>query len=91
MAATCCEQYEDGFFYNETDYSYVPDDYFDSDFHYEQGRILRDPTGTELGDYYGRALGHFINGGHTDEAGRFHPGYNYNISIFQVIPTPSHL
>ena len=81
-------QYEDGFFNNESDYSFVPDDYFDSDFGYEQGRILRDPTGTELGDYYGRSLAHFIAGGHTDEAGNFHKGYNYNISIFQSINEP---
>eukprot|EP01051_Picozoa_sp_SAG22_P035956 SAG22_NODE_17164_length_310_cov_0.985782_1_plen_71_part_01 len=33
-----------------------PDDRFDSNFHYEQGRILRDQSGTELGDYYGRSL-----------------------------------
>jgi hypothetical protein len=81
-------QYEAGFFYNETDYSLVPDDYFDSNFHFEQGRILRDPTGAELGDYYGRSLAHFIAGGHTDEAGNFHKGYNYNITIFQSINEP---
>jgi len=91
ISVHCCRhhtQYEDGFFYNESDYSFVPDDYFDSDFHYEQGRILRDPSGTELGDYYGRSLAHFIAGGHTDEAGNFHKGYNYNVTIFQSINEP---
>jgi hypothetical protein len=80
--------YRDGFSYTEKDYELVPDDYFDSNFHYEQGRILRDPTGNELGDYYGRSLAHYINGGFTDEAGRWHAGYRYNISIFQSINEP---
>ena len=80
--------YSDGFGYTEKDYELVPDDFFDSDFHYEQGRTLCDQTGTELGDYYGRSLAHFINGGFTDEAGRWHAGYRYNISIFQSINEP---
>ena len=37
---------------------------------YAQGKDLRDPTATELADYYARLVSWYTQGGFTDELGR---------------------
>jgi len=57
------------------DRSYYPDDPLGETFSYEAGVDLVDPTGTALGDYYGRLLAHYLEpGGFVDEAGNTVPG-----------------
>ena len=73
------------FLFNNTDRSYFPDDPLGETFSYEKGLALADPTGTALGDYYGRLLAYYIEGGFVDEAGRFHKGYNLTFSHWEVL------
>lgn len=54
--------------------------------HYTEGTQLRDPTGKELGDYYGRLVSWFTKGGFTDENGKPHQsGYHYTFPIWEVL------
>ena len=62
------------------DRTYFPDDPLGETFSYEKGTELVDPTGAAVGDYYGRLLAYYVEGGFTDEAGRFHTGYNLSFS-----------
>lgn len=53
---------------------------------YTQGTQLRDPTGKELGDYYGRLVSWFTRGGFTDENGKhYDSGYHYSFPIWEVL------
>ncbi len=53
---------------------------------YTQGTELRDPSGKELGDYYGRLVSWFTKGGFTDENGKRHEsGYHYNFPYWEVL------
>ena len=53
---------------------------------YEQGTELRDPSGTEVADYYGRLLAWYTKGGFTDEMGaRKDSGYHYSIPYWEVL------
>jgi hypothetical protein len=53
---------------------------------YTQGTQLRDPTGKELGDYFGRLVSWFTQGGFTDENGKRHDsGYHYSFPIWEVL------
>ncbi len=53
---------------------------------YTQGTELRDPTGKELGDYYGRLVSWYVNGGFTDENGvRHESGYHYKFPVWEVL------
>jgi hypothetical protein len=53
---------------------------------YTQGTELRDPSGKELGDYYGRLVSWFTKGGFTDENGKRHEsGYHYKIPYWEVL------
>jgi hypothetical protein len=53
---------------------------------YTQGTELRDPTGKELGDYYGRLVSWYVNGGFSDENGvRHESGYHYKFSVWEVL------
>ena len=53
---------------------------------YTQGTELRDPTGKELGDYYARLVGWYVNGGFTDENGARHEsGYHYKFPVWEVL------
>ncbi|MGA2166783.1 MAG: glycosyl hydrolase family 39, partial [Terracidiphilus sp.] len=53
---------------------------------YTQGTELRDPTGKELGDYYGRLVSWYVNGGFTDEMGvRHESGYHYKLPVWEVL------
>ena len=56
---------------------------------YEQGTELRDPTLTELADYYGRLAAWYVNGGFTDENGQWHDsGHHYRFPIWEVLNEP---
>ncbi len=53
---------------------------------YTQGTELRDPTGKELGDYYGRLVSWYVNGGFSDENGvRHESGYHYKFPVWEVL------
>ena len=67
------------------DRSYFPDDPLGETFHYEQGAELVDPTGTAVGDYYGRLIAHYTEGGFVDESGRWIPGLNLSFSHWEVL------
>lgn len=63
-----------------------PDDPNQVFWNYTQGTELRDPTGRELGDYYGRLVSWFTQGGFTDENGKRHDsGYHYSFPIWEVL------
>jgi hypothetical protein len=72
------------------DRSYYPDDPLGEVWDYEQGNALVDPTGFAVGEYYGRLLAHYIEGGFLDEAGRFIPGYNLTFSHWEVLNELEH-
>jgi hypothetical protein len=53
---------------------------------YTQGTELRDPSGKELGDYFGRLVSWYTNGGFTDELGKRHQsGYHYTLPYWEVL------
>ncbi len=53
---------------------------------YTQGTELRDPTGKELGDYFGRLVSWYTRGGFTDENGKKHEsGYHYTFPYWEVL------
>jgi hypothetical protein len=56
---------------------------------YEQGTQLRDPTNTELADYYRRLASWYVNGGFTDENGVSHEsGHHYHLPLWEVLNEP---
>jgi hypothetical protein len=56
---------------------------------YTQGTELRDASGKELGDYYGRLVSWYVNGGFTDENGKRHEsGYHYKLPVWEVLNEP---
>jgi hypothetical protein len=61
-----------------------PDQPLGETWSYEQGTQLVDPTAAAIGQYYGRLLAHYTDGGFTDEGGVFHLGYLFNISHWEV-------
>ena len=53
---------------------------------YTQGTELQDPTGKELGDYFGRLVSWFTKGGFVDENGKRHEsGYHYELPYWEVL------
>ena len=53
---------------------------------YTQGNEPRDPTNKEIGDYYGRLVSWYVNGGFTDENGARHEsGYHYKFPVWEVL------
>lgn len=53
---------------------------------YTKGTELRDPSGNELGDYYGRLVSWYTQGGFTDENGKRHEsGYHYTLPYWEVL------
>jgi hypothetical protein len=63
-----------------------PDDPNQVFWHYTQGTELRDPTGKELGDYFGRLVSWYTKGGFTDENGKKHEsGYHYTFPYWEVL------
>ena len=85
--------------FNNSDRSYFPDDPLGETFSYESGLALMDPTGTALGDYYGRLLAHYLEpGGFIDEAGTVVPGvvggpltFSHWEVLNEVRPSRSHV
>ena len=56
---------------------------------YTQGTELLHPGGKELGEYYGRLVSWYVNGGFTDEIGvRHESGYHYKIPVWEVLNEP---
>jgi hypothetical protein len=56
---------------------------------YTQGTELRDPSGKEVGDYYARLVGWYVNGGFKDENGvRHDSGYHYKFPYWEVLNEP---
>jgi hypothetical protein len=56
---------------------------------YTQGTELLHPDGKELGEYYGRLVSWYVNGGFTDENGvRHESGYHYKIPVWEVLNEP---
>jgi hypothetical protein len=63
-----------------------PDDPNQVFWNYTQGSELRDPTGKELGDYFGRLVSWYVQGGFTDENGKRHEsGYHYKLPYWEVL------
>jgi hypothetical protein len=63
-----------------------PSDPNQVDWHYTQGTELRDPSGKQMGDYYARLVGWYVNGGFTDENGAHHEsGYHYKLPWWEVL------
>jgi hypothetical protein len=63
-----------------------PDDPNQVFWDYTQGTELRDPTGKELGDYFGRLVSWYTKGGFTDENGKRHEsGYHYKLPYWEVL------
>jgi hypothetical protein len=59
------------------------------DWNYTQGAELLHPEGKELGEYYGRVVSWYVNGGFTDENGvRHNSGYHYKIPVWEVLNEP---
>jgi len=53
---------------------------------YTQGTELRDPSGKELGDYFGRLVSWYTQGGFNDENGKRHEsGYHYTFPYWEVL------
>ena len=53
---------------------------------YTQGTELRDPSGKELGDYFGRLVSWYTKGGLVDENGKKHEsGYHYKFPYWEVL------
>ena len=53
---------------------------------YTQGTELRDSTGKELGDYYGRLVSWYTKGGFEDENGKKHEsGYHYKFPYWEIL------
>ena len=73
------------FFFVNSDRTYIPDDPLGETWSYERGTELVDPSGAAVGDYYGRLLAHYCEGGFTDEGGRWIPGYNLTFSHWEVL------
>jgi hypothetical protein len=70
---------------NGTNYTY-PEDINETDFGYNQGTQLRDPTLKEVSDYYSRLVSWYVNGGFTDECGVYREsGHHYNIEYWEVL------
>lgn len=53
---------------------------------YTQGTELKDPSGKQLGDYYGRLVSWYTRGGFIDENGKRHTsGYHFTFPIWEVL------
>ncbi len=66
-----------------------PDDPNQVFWKYTQGTELRDPSGKELGDYFGRLVSWYTQGGFTDENGKRHEsGYHYSLPYWEVLNEP---
>lgn len=63
-----------------------PADAYQVNWDYTQGTELKDPSGKQLGDYYGRLVSWYTRGGFIDENGKRHvSGYHYTFPIWEVL------
>jgi len=63
-----------------------PDDPNQGFWDYTKGTELRDPTGKELGDYFGRLVSWYTKGGFTDENVKKHEsGNHYSFPYWEVL------
>ncbi len=66
-----------------------PDDPNQVFWKYTQGTELRDPSGKELGDYFGRLVSWYTQGGFADENGKRHEsGNHYSLPYWEVLNEP---
>jgi hypothetical protein len=69
----------------DSPYTY-PEDVNQTDFSYNNGTRLRDPSFKEVGDYYARLVSWYTRGGFVDECGVYHPsGHHYGIEYWEVL------
>ncbi|HWB25448.1 MAG TPA: hypothetical protein VG738_08200 [Chitinophagaceae bacterium] len=62
-----------------------PDDPDKVEWNYTQGSIPKDSSLKQIGDYYGRLVSWYTNGGFTDELGKYHSsGYHYSLPYWEV-------
>ncbi|BBZ03163.1 hypothetical protein MCHIJ_26000 [Mycolicibacterium chitae] len=67
----------------------VPDDPDEAVWDYEQGNELRDPSCTEVADYFYRVASWYIAGGFHDELGTWHSsGHRYRFAYWEVLCEP---
>jgi hypothetical protein len=56
---------------------------------YTQGTELVDPSGKQIGDYFGRLVSWYANGGFADENGvRHESGYHFPVPVWEVLNEP---
>jgi Glycosyl hydrolases family 39 len=66
-----------------------PNDANEVSWNYEQGTELRDPSGTEVADYYARLVSWYTRGFFVDELGKRHEsGHHYKIGYWEVLNEP---
>ncbi len=66
-----------------------PADPLKMDWDYAQGKELRDPTFREVADYFARVVAWHVNGGFTDELGKWHEsGHHYKVDYWEVFNEP---
>jgi len=66
-----------------------PDDPYQTCWNYNQGTELRDPSLSELSNYYVRLFSWYTKGGFTDELGKFHKSdHHYKIPYWEVLNEP---
>jgi len=69
--------------------SLYPDNPLGLMWNYEQGNQLVEQTAHQFGDYYGRLLAWYTDGGFVDEQGGRHvSGHFYNISMWECLNEP---
>ena len=57
----------------------------------KDGAALKNENCTDMAAYFGRMVGHYTAGGHTDSCGHFHPsGLHYNWTILSVLNEDEH-
>jgi len=66
-----------------------PENPYQTDWDYNQGKQLKDTTFRELAGYYSRLFSWYTKGGFTDELGKFHKsGHYYHIPYWEVLNEP---
>jgi hypothetical protein len=71
--------------FNQSHTVTVPANPDEVQWNYVQGRELRDPTATELADYYARLVSWYTQAGFTDELGKRHEsGYHFHFPWWEV-------
>lgn len=70
---------------------HYPDSPFQVDWGYETGTVLKDPTCTDVGNFYGRIAAWYMQGGFDDEYGYHHSSpHHYPIRMWEVLNEMEH-